>query len=144
MGVLREIAERRDERPRERLGAEPREDLTPFQPPPPALVVPVAASVAQPAAAGSAAAHAEAAALADRLVTSMRVGRVGRDAHEVRMRLALRGGSGLEVHLRVVGDRLTAVLSADPGHHHEAHRIAAALEHELSERGVPLDEITLE
>lgn len=150
LGVLRELGGQREQ------GAEgeparrgPRDDATldlaPFQPPPPALAVPpghVAATA--PATGGSAQAHAEAAALADRLVTSMRVGRVGKDGHEVRMKLALRRDAGLEVRLRLDGGRLTATLVGEPGHRAEATRLAEALEQELAARGLDLDSVEVE
>lgn len=131
-------------RERERPPREAREDLTPFQPPPPALVAPQTPSVPQPVVTGSAEAHAQAAALAERLVTSMRVGRVGRDGHEVRLRLAMRPQAGVEVRLRMVGDQLTAVLAADADCRGEALRMAESLEQELAARGVTLGSVEVE
>ena len=127
----------------ERRGARERaaDDLATWAPPPPALLPPLTGAPVQSAPAGSAAQHAEAAALAEQLVTSMRVGRVGKDGHEVRMRLAIRGGTGLEVRLRAVGGSLSAELSADSGMHAEAHRIADSLREELAARGLTLDDV---
>ena len=93
--------------------------------------------------AGSAAAHAQAAALAERLVSRMQVGRVGRRGHEVRMRLS-GAGDDIDVRLQMVDDRLTAVLSAPPARRAEADRIAVLFEGELRSRGVALTEVTVE
>lgn len=110
-----------------------RELLAPFAPPPPALVAPPSsgAPVAPPVA-GSAAERAEVAALVDRLVTSMRVGRVGRDGHEVHLRL----GSGIDVRLRHEHGELRAELRTEGTRREEAERIAETLEREMSARGV--------
>jgi len=122
------------------------EGLAPFHPPPPALLPPPAA-VAPPHA-GSAAARAEAAALADRLVQSMRVGRVGRDGHEVRLRLraadSLDASSGLEIRLRHEGGLVHATFVAESTSRAEAERIASALERELEERGVALGSVSID
>ena len=131
---------RSDREHHERCGPDAREDLAGWAAPPPALLPPVVQHAAPPPAAGSAAAHAEAAAMAEKLVTQLRVGRTGRDGHEVRMKLAIRGTSGLDVRLAVHdGGRLSAELVADAGMHGEARRIADALRDELAARGFTLD-----
>ena len=114
--------------------------LAPFQLLPPALLPPPGASSA-PLVVGSAAARAEAAALAERLVTSLRVGRVGRDGHELRMKLALAHGSGVEVRLRSEHGTLSATLVAEPGARAAADRIAEGLAAELGARGVTCESI---
>lgn len=118
------------------------EELAAFQPPLGVLAPPPVTAPQPPPAAGTASAHAEAAALADRLVTSMRVGRTGRDRHEVRMRLSPRSGA-IEVRLRHEEGRLTAVLEAEPIARADAERLAQLFERELSERGLELDALEL-
>ncbi|MFW6051153.1 MAG: hypothetical protein ACODAU_08260 [Myxococcota bacterium] len=110
-----------------------------FQPPPPVLQ-PLAGAGQPPPASGSAAAHAEIAALAERLLTSLRVGRVGERGREVRMRLGPRLG-GLEVRLKHEAGRLTAELHAEPWARDRALRIADRLQHAIRARGAALDAI---
>ena len=117
--------------------------LEPFSPPPPVLAPPVLSPAAAPQS-GSALAHAEAAALAERLVTSMRVGKVGRDGHEVRMHLAVSSRADVEVRLRLVDGALSAHLVASPGALSEAESIADALRSELDARGLSLDDVRVE
>jgi hypothetical protein len=144
------VARREDDDAREREHDARGEDddalglaLEPFTPPPPVLCRPLGpASV--PLTTGSALAHAEAAALADRLVTSLRVGKVGRDGHEVRMRLAISERAEVDVRLRLVGGELTAHLVAARGAADEAEGIARALRTELSARGFSVDDVRVE
>ena len=133
------VVEKRDREQYGRDRSDGREDLGAFPAPPPALLPPIAQSAPPPLVAGSAAAHAEAAAMAEKLVTQLRVGRVGRDGHEVRMKLAIRGASGLDVRLTMHEGRLSAELVADAGMQGEARRIAEALRDELAARGFTLD-----
>lgn len=130
----RPLGERRDED----AGA----GLAAFRPPS-AILAPPPAGPARPAV-GSAVDRAEAAALAERLVTGLRVGRVGRDGHVVQLRI--RGaGADLEVRLRHEHGRLGIVLAArDARGLEDAGRISRALEGELAARGVTLDAIEVE
>lgn len=114
--------------------------LTPFVPPPSVLAVPLAATpVSAPP--GSSLARAEAAALAERLVRSMRVGKVGRDGHEVRLRLDVGARADVEVRLRHVDGALTATLVTDGASHADAERLAATLRQELADRGIDCDDV---
>jgi hypothetical protein len=139
-------AETRDEPRAERPRRPDREpDLAPFVPPLPVLAAPAAVTAtAQPATPGSALAHAEAAMLAERLVTELRVGRVGRDGHELRMKVTLGRGAGIAVRLREEGGVLTATLVADAGAVDGAARIARVLGRELRARGVSIDQVAVE
>ncbi len=135
---------RRDEREPERDRDD--EPLAPFAPPPPVLAQLAAPSApdATSLVSGSAAGHAEAAALAERLVTQLSVGRIGKTGHELRMRVATARGDGLGVRLRLENGSLTAVLSPAPGARAEAERIADALRTELRARGVDLDDVSID
>lgn len=135
------------DRAREDDGRHPRVDregdgASPFQLLPPALQPPPGPQAAPPAA-GTAGAQAEVAALAERLLTSLRIGRVGHRGHEVRMRL---GGAldGVEVRLRHDdAGRVTAELHAEPSARGRAERMARLLSAELRHRGAELDSIEL-
>ena len=115
--------------------------LAAFLPPPSVLTAPL--STLHPAAphASSAAARAEAAALAERLVRSMRVGKVGRDGHEVRLRLEVGAHGEVEVRLRHCEGALTATLVAERGTHGDAERLAGAVRRELAERGIECEDV---
>lgn len=140
------MAEEPDPRrpPREsRDPGQAREGLAPFVPPPPALLVqPGTAAAAPPQ--GSAQAQAEIASLIERLVTSFRLGRVGRDGTEIHMRLALRADAGVTARLRLENGELTAVLIAEAGAERDAQRLAAALEAGLREQGLNVAEVRVE
>lgn len=132
----------RDRADRDRLGG-PERDPNPwaaFSPPPAVMQPPVGVAGQPPAAAGTAAAHAQVAALAERVLTSMRVGRVGPAGHEVRMRLGARL-EGVEVRLRHEDGRITAELHAEPWARSRATRMAQLLSSELSRRGAELESI---
>jgi hypothetical protein len=138
---LGEASEPKRVRPRrERDGEQGGEGLEPFRPPSPILSPPMAAPVRD---ASSGAARAEAAALAERMVVAMRVGRVGTDGHVVQLRL--RAGSGeLDVRLRHEGGRLSIVLAADAAAIPAASRLEGALRSELASRGLEVDEVRIE
>jgi len=98
---------------------------------PPAPLAPIDA----PPSAGSAAhAQAEIAAMADRMVTSFSVGRIGRggrDGHTVRMSLALGAHGKVDVELELRGDELTVSLCPDGPCTAETADLSAALERHL-------------
>ncbi len=95
--------------------------------------------VAQAAQSGSALAHAQAAALAERLVSSIRLGRVGRDGHAAELRLA----SGVAVRIRHEGGRLAIEVDPDPHAYDEALTLVRRLREELRQRGVEPDSLEL-
>lgn len=102
--------------------------------PPPGALTPPVGPPAPPPAAGSPQAHAEVAAMAERLLSSFRVGSVGHHGHEVRMRL--RGAfEGVEVRLRHTAGRLSAELHAPPQARERAARLAARLAPALGAQG---------
>ncbi|MCB9600664.1 MAG: hypothetical protein H6721_15200 [Sandaracinus sp.] len=118
---------------------EPREEDGKWMAPPPALLPPIqpSASVAPPSV-GTAMASAEAAALAERVLTSLRVGRVS-GMPEVRMRL---GNRGVEVRLRLDEGRVVPVLVAErPG---EAAALAERLDRLFAERGIEAEPVVVE
>ena len=118
--------------------------LAPFQPPPP-ILSPVATPMGSLPVAGGGTERAQAAALAEKLLASMRVGRVGAAGHEVRLRLtARRGREGIEVRLREEDGMLRAQLLAGPGERASAERLAEAVEAELHARGLHLDSLEVE
>jgi hypothetical protein len=101
---------------------------------PPAALLPPAGPHAPPPAAGSPGAHAEVAAMAERLLSSLRVGAVGRHGREVRM--CLRGPfEGVEVRLRQADGQLTAELHAPPRARARAMRLAERLGPALASQG---------
>ncbi len=102
-------------------------------------ILPQPPEASQAAQAGSAIAHAQAAALAERLVTSIRLGRVGRDGHAAELRL----DSGVAVRLRHEGGRLAIELDPDPQAYDEALELMERLRAELSRRGVEPDSLEL-
>jgi hypothetical protein len=102
-----------------------------------ALAPPVG-QVGSPPPVGSGGAHAEAAALAERMLTSLRIGRVGRDGVEVRMRLARESGDELEVRVREIAGRLEAELIG-MGVASELEVLAERLRRELGDRGYDFD-----
>jgi hypothetical protein len=98
---------------------------------------PPPSSAAAPApTAGTALGHAEVAALAERLLTSLRVGRSGRGGRELRLRLA--GAlEGVEVRLRHEGGLLSAELCSEPWATERAASLARRLGPALAARGAP-------
>jgi hypothetical protein len=98
---------------------------------------PPPSSAAAPApTAGTALGHAEVAALAERLLTSLRVGRSGRGGRELRLRLA--GAlEGVEVRLRHEEGRLSAELCSEPWATERAASLARRLGPALTARGAP-------
>lgn len=103
-------------------------DLAAFRPEPAILTAP-----GTTAAAGSGPARAEAAALADRLLASLRVGRRADGSHEVRLELS-RGSryDDLSVRLHQDGDALVAVIQTPPGAARRGRELARAIERELA------------
>ena len=134
----REVARRdeRTERRRERLPEEL--GLEPFRALP---VLQAMAPAPQVAVAGSGLERAQAAAMAERLLASVRVGKVA-GGHEVRLRLA---GTRVEVRLREVDGRLSPELHLGPdatGYDAAAaEALAARLDTELRAAGVEFDGI---
>lgn len=112
-----------------------------FLPPPSVLAAPVSTQQSAAPHSSSAPARAEAAALAERLVRSMRVGKVGRDGHEVRLRLEVGAHGEVEVRLRHSDGALTATLVAEPGSRADAERLAGAVRRELAERGIECEDV---
>ncbi len=102
-------------------------------------VLPPTPDVNQAAQPGSALAHAQAAALAERLVTSIRLGRVGRDGHAAELRL----DSGVAVRLRHEGGRLAIEVDPDPQAYDEGLELVERLRAELARRGVEPDSLEL-
>lgn len=115
--------------------------LAPFVPPPSVLAAPLSTTPIAAPAASNAPARAEAAALAERLVRSMRIGKVGRDGHEVRLRLDVGARSDVEVRLRHVDGALSATLVTDAASHADAERLASALRQELTDRGIVCENV---
>lgn len=115
--------------------------LAPFVPPPSVLAAPLSTAPIVAPAVSSAPARAEAAALAERLVRSMRIGKVGRDGHEVRLRLDVGTRSDVEVRLRHVDGALSATLVTDAASHADAERLATALRQELVDRGIVCESV---
>lgn len=135
--------------PRERR--EPREprlrdDEPRWSPPPPALLPPIERSAPTAPIAGTAQAAAEAAALAERVLSSLKVGRVA-GMPEVRMRLGLgpRGldsREGVEVRLRLDEGRVIPVLVTDrPA---EVAQLAERLDALFAERGIDAERVVIE
>lgn len=139
---VRETIEPRERRePREpRL----RDDEPRWSPPPPALLPPIERSAPTAPIAGTAQAAAEAAALAERVLSSLKVGRVA-GMPEVRMRLGLgsRGlGEGVEVRLRLDEGRVIPVLVTDrPA---EVAQLAERLDALFAERGIDAERVVIE
>lgn len=115
--------------------------LAAFLPPPSVLTAPLSTLPSAAPHASSAPARAEAAALAERLVRSMRVGKVGRDGHEVRLRLEVGAHGEVEVRLRHSEGALTATLVAERGARGDAERLAGAVRRELAERGIECEDV---
>lgn len=110
------------------------EPLQSFQLPPPVLGAPLQGGSAPPA--GSGAERAQAAALAERLLTSVRVGEVA-GGHEVRLNFR-----GVEVRLREVDGVLTPTLRSDDGA--DLSSLAARVEEELEAAGLRFDAVEVE
>ena len=137
--ALREAREARELRePREphtRTDDEPR-----WAPPPPALLPPIERSAPTAPIVGSAQAAAEAATLAERVLSSLRVGRVA-GMPEVRMRLGGTRGD-VEVRLRLDDGRVVPVLVTDrPA---EVAELAERLDALFAERGIDAEQVVIE
>ncbi len=118
--------------------------LAPFLPPPSVLALPVtAAGAGTPAAPRRAPTH-ELSALAERLLHSMRVGQIGRDGHEVRLRLGVGAREDIEVRLRRVDGALAAMVFGERVDRAEVERLADALRAELAARGVACESVSVE
>gem|GEM_PF-6569525 len=144
LGAQRPHDEGRDAKPHTTRAAHDDADrtlLAPFVPPPSVLAAPLSTTPIAAPAASSAPARAEAAALAERLVRSMRIGKVGRDGHEVRLRLDVGARGDVEVRLRHVDGALSATLVTDAASHADAERLATALRQELSDRGIVCENV---
>ena len=149
--ALREDQRRADDRRDDRLGpdADRRADergLSPFQPPPSVLLSPsLSPATPAPKTAGSAAAHAETAAMAERLLDTLRIGRAADGSHQVRMRLSPNSRyAGVEVRLEEHGGELRASLLAEPGADARAAELADDIVRELRARGVDLTDVEIE
>lgn len=117
--------------------------LAPFVPPPSILAIPLSVTNAGAPTTSGAQARAEAAILSERLIRSLRVGKVGRDGHEVRLRLDVGARGDVEVRLRHVDGALSATLVTDSASCAGAEQLAAALRRELSGRGIECDEVEI-
>ena len=117
-----------------------------LSPPPPVLAQPVGhVQVEQVAVAGSGVERAQAAAMAERLVKSMRVGKVGHDGHEVRLCIDSPSGAGqIEIQVRQQDGRLTATLVPDANSVADAQRLVHALRAEVAKRGIALHDIAVD
>ncbi len=102
-----------------------------------AQLLPPLGSAPGPAPTGSGVHHAEVAALAERVLTSMRVGTTA-GQREVRLRLG-RGYEGVEVHLSMEGGRVRTSLVDDHGDTAGLEGLADALRREMSNRQIPAD-----
>jgi len=139
---------RRDDHAQDRtLGQREEMQLPAFSPPPAILLGPVGSAPVpgESSVSGSAQAHAETAAMADRLLQSMRVGRSASGGHEVRLRLAPTSRyAGVEVRLEDDGGTLRAKLVVDAGGEGRAEELAQEMVRELRERGLELSDIEIE
>ncbi len=102
-----------------------------------AQLLPPLGSAPGPAATGSGVHHAEVAALAERVLTSMRVG-TSAGQREVRLRLG-RGYEGVEVRLSMEGGRVRTSLVGEDGRTAGLEGLANALRREMSNRQIPAD-----
>jgi hypothetical protein len=78
----------------------------------------------------------EVAALAERVLRSLRVGTVGRHGHEVRLQLRLEARSHVEVRLCHSDGALEATVIAGTGDPTDVARLADAIRRELDARGI--------
>jgi hypothetical protein len=122
----------------------PTDALEAFRPPSPVLAALPPAASATERSAGSGVERAEAAALAERLVVAMRIGRVGRDGHVVQLRVRGAAGHDVDVRLRYEHGRLAIVLAADAGAAPSVERLERALAGELARLGIAVDTIAIE
>jgi hypothetical protein len=142
----REARESFEPRARREPRDTPRDEEPRWSPPPPALLPPIERSAPTTPIAGTSQAAAEAAALAERVLSSLKVGRVA-GMPEVRMRLGLgsRGlGSreGVEVRLRLDEGRVIPVLVTDrPA---EVAELAERLDALFAERGIDAERVVIE
>jgi hypothetical protein len=108
--------------------------LAPFLPLPTVLAAPPGVLTASTSARPSP--SQEVAALAERVLRSLRVGHVGRHGHEVRLQLRLHARSDVEVRLRQVDGALEATVLAGTNDPTDVARLADAIRRELDARGV--------
>lgn len=118
--------------------------MQPLLPSPSVLLRPVATIAFETRVAGSGVERAHAAALADRLLESVRVGRVG-DGHEVHLRLmGVAGRGGIDVQLRHENGELTAVLRPEADSVADVDRLAKHFARELRKRGLEIEDVHVE
>lgn len=139
--VIADVPPRRGRAPEARDLEAPASELAAFRPEPAILSPPTSAAPVV----GSGAAHAEVAALADRLLDSMRLGRRADGSHEVRLQLS-RGSryDDLEVHLVDDGDGLRAVVQTPAGAGGRGRALARAIEREFEALGRDVASVSVE
>lgn len=117
-----------------------------FSPVPSVLLQPgQAPTAAQVATVGSGAERAQAAALAERLVQSIRVVDLGKERYQVQVRIAgVAGRGGIEVELQHDRGELSAVLKPDADAVQDAERLVETFRHEAARRGLQLEAIEIE
>lgn len=118
-----------------------RDDEPRWSPPPPALLPPIERSAPTAPIVGTAHAAAEAAALAERVLSSLKVGRVA-GMPEVRMRLGVGTREGVEVRLRLDEGRVIPIVVTDrPA---EVAELAERLDALFAERGIDAERVVIE
>lgn len=117
-----------------------------FSPPPSVLSQPIAAPSASDATAvGSGAERAQAAALAERLVKSIRVADLGKDRYAVHVCVAgLSHRGSINVELRHEQGELKAILKPEADAIKDAHRLAEAFKSEAAERGLHIESVEVD
>ena len=117
----------------------------PFRPPPTILSPPMPGALGSTHAAspGSHLERAQTAALVTRLVTSLRVGKVGHDGHQVRLGLRMPTGD-LCVQLDYAGGRLCAVIRGDAHQRDIAERLAGRVREALARNGAAEAEVSVD
>jgi hypothetical protein len=117
--------------------------LAAFSPQPAVLAAPLPGP--GPPVAGSGAERAQAAAMADRLLSQVRFGRVGEHGHVVHMQLGEASiFGGLRVQLTHEDGGLSACIVAPAGHGPLADELQRALDRELRRRGLEVRELRVE
>ena len=127
------------------IESEPRNNEI-FSPVPSVLLQPATAPTAADATTvGSGAERAQAAALAERLVESIRVTDLGKERFEVKVRImGIAGRGGIDVELHQDRGELSAVLKPDANAIEDADRLVQAFEREAAARGLQLETIEIE
>ncbi len=117
-----------------------------FSPVPSVLLQPGAApTAADVATVGSGAERAQAAALAERLVQSIRIVDLGKERYQVQVRIAGVGGrGGIEVELQHDRGELSAVLKPDADAVEDAGRLVETFRNEAARRGLQFETIEIE